>query len=147
MASMVIQDIAKSTLGVVVAQQLDLGKRLDFGDSFALRHGSNGAIYFLISDAINYVTNGSSKLLSGNVFGIVDDTLFLGALSGASELTHLDQMLHDTLGTVTTDRKVLSTLVDSVIVSSGRILADYIDSTSLPTYVHAIRHPTLLLKK
>lgn len=147
MATMILTDVAKSALGVVVAQQLDLSHKLNFGNSLIMRNGSNGVIYFLISDAINYVSGGGSKLLSGNISAVVDDSVFLGALSAGSELSHADSMLYDTLSNVTTDRKTLSILVDSAIISGGRILGDYIDSTAgLPSYVHAIRHPTLFFR-
>lgn len=53
--TMIVTDIAKSALGVVVASQLDLAGKLNFGNSLLMRSGSNGVIYFLISDAINYV--------------------------------------------------------------------------------------------
>ena len=41
-----------------------LSKKLDFGDTFVLKHASNGALYFAVSDAINGVTGQGSKLLN-----------------------------------------------------------------------------------
>ena len=118
--TIILQDIAKSALGVVVAQKLDLSQKLDFGDSLIMKHASNGVLYFLISDAMNYATGNGSKLLNGNMYGVVDDSLFLGALSAGSELTKADQMLYDTLSNVTRDRNTINILVDSAIVSTGR---------------------------
>jgi hypothetical protein len=54
---MIISDIAKSTVGVLVASQLNLSQKLNLGDSLLMRSASNGMVYFLISDAINYAVN------------------------------------------------------------------------------------------
>ncbi len=111
-----------------------------------MRSASNGMVYFLISDAINYVVNKNSKILNGDVYGVVDDSLFLGSLSLGTEVTKTDKLLYDTFSSVIQNEKLLYTLTDSVIVSSGRILADYIDSNVSNQYAHYLRHPTLLFR-
>ena len=81
MVQMALKDIAKSGLGVVAAKAIDLPNRVDLGDSFALRHTSNGIINFAISDLVNYFDGMGSKTMSGDIFGILDDSLFFGGVT------------------------------------------------------------------
>jgi hypothetical protein len=141
-------DLGKSALGVVIARQLDLSSKINLGNSFAMRHASNGVIYFAVSDAINYVTEGSSKLFSADFTGVFDDSLFFGALSGVSAASNADRMLYDTMRNVTNNRDMLAIAVDSAILTTGRVLGKYVDATpSAPYVLQAARHPSRLLMK
>lgn len=140
-------EFLKSCSGIAFARQLDLANRLNFGDNFLMVHGSNGLIYFGISDLINYFTLGQSKLLSGNVYGILDDIGFFGGVSGATAYTEVDKKIYDLLGSVSRDNTILEIATDSSILTGARMLGQYIDSNNVPTYLKYIRHPTALMKK
>ncbi len=142
--TMIISDIAKSFAGVFVASQLRLSDKLNFGDSIIARSVSNGMVFFVISDAVNYVSNGSSKLLNGDIKGVFDDSLFLGTLALGAEVSKTDKILSDLLSKVISNEQLLYGLTDSVLVSGGRILGDYIDTSSTSRYAHMVRHPSLI---
>jgi predicted nucleic acid-binding protein len=137
-------DILKTSLGVVVANQLKLGDKLDFGDSFLARNASNGGVYFLVSDGVNLVSNGTgaSKVLNMDLKGIWDDVVFFGALSAVADVTKSDEMLENLVRKLSADRNTVATLVDASIVSGGRILGSYIDAYSSNSLLHSIRHPS-----
>lgn len=139
----------KSIGGVLVARQIDLAGKLDLGDSFLMVHGSNGVIYFLISDLINYLSSKGSKLLTGNINGILDDSVFFGGMSAVTEVSNVDKMVYDLLQqNIIRDTKTLEIAIDSGILTGGRILASYVDSTAnAPSWLKSVRHPTLLFRK
>lgn len=139
-------DFLKSVAGVAVARQLNLADKLDFGNNFFMVHGANGIIYFLISDAINYLSLNKSKLFSGDLKGIVDDSTFFGAVSAGSRSIELDKQIYAMMNMGLKDRTSLEIAVDSAILTGARVLGSYVDgSAAAPTILKAIRHPTALL--
>ena len=66
-------DVAKSFVSVKGARALNLAEKLNFGGNIVLKSLSNGTIYAVCNDVINYFTNSNSKLLKGNILGFSDD--------------------------------------------------------------------------
>jgi hypothetical protein len=144
----VLYDIAKTSLGVVIVDAVDLQSKVNvLGTSLIARNATNGFMYFLISDSVNYLSGKGSKLLQGDMKAVVDDTIFMGALSGVAEVSGADEKLMKLLGsTVIKDQKLLNIAVESSIISGGRILAHYIDATpEVPQFLKSVRHPSNLL--
>lgn len=138
-----VMELGKSGLGVLAASSLKLADRFDFGDSFVLQNASNGFIYYLVSDAINYASLGKSKIISMDLMGALDDTGFFSALSAVGSVVNASEQIAGIVGNVVTDGKTVALVVDTAILAGGRILANYIDSNaSAPAFLHVVRHPT-----
>lgn len=139
----VLIDVGKSVAGVVVAKNLKLADKFDFGDSLLMRNASNGALYFLVSDAINYATNGTSKIMNMNVVGALDDIGFLTATSTVADVSGTDtQLLNAVQQNLGLSRQNAEILSESSIISGSRFLADYIDSQAdLPSFLQIVRRP------
>ena len=139
-------DVGKSVIGVSVSRAFDLQSRLNFGDSFVLSNVSNGAIYYLIGDTINYITGDAvSNLASGNIVGGIDGVLYYSAVSAGAELTKIDGTLYKFAGNAGLSRSNAEVLSESVIVSAGRITARMIDEVpNVPDWLKVIRHPSRL---
>lgn len=144
----ILYDVLKTSVGVFAVSQLDLASKIPNSDrNLVIRHATNGLIYFLVSDGVDYASGRPSKLLSGSIKHVVDDTVFFGGLSLGTELTGVDAKVADLVGaTIASDRKLVNTLVDGVIVSTGRIVGDYIDATpEIPHFLKSARHVTNLI--
>jgi hypothetical protein len=144
MLSMALMDVGKSVVGVSIAQSLKIPEKLNFGDSFVMTHASNGALYTAISDVIDFASGGESKFMNMDVYGIADTFVFLSALSGASELTNVDQMAYDVLNKQAGLSRDMSAIIsESMVLSTGRIAARVIDETpEVPSWLRLIRHPS-----
>jgi len=90
-----VLDVAKSVAGLMVANTLDLYNKLDFGDSFVMRHASNGCVGALVSETIDAFTVGSKLFHNRDIVGTLDDALFFGAVSGATEQLGVDPLLEN----------------------------------------------------
>lgn len=138
-----VMDVAKSVAGVSVAKAVNLPEMLDFGDSFVMKNASNGATYFVVSDAINAVFGQGSKLLSYDVYGSLDDIGFFTATSMVADKTGTDADLYNLIrDKFNLSQNNAELVAESAIVSGTRFLADYIDSQpDLPSVLHVVRHP------
>ena len=148
MSQLVLKDIAKSALGVMAAKAVNLPERVDLGDSFVLRHTSNGVINFAISDIVNYFDGAGSKILSGDVYGILDDSLFFGGVTAGVQLSNL----HETAGGILQDNLKLSSetaelAVQASVLSASRFAARYIDENATSDALKVFRHPTILVRQ
>lgn len=142
----VLMDIGKSAVGVSIAKAMDIPKMLDMGNSFAMQHGSNGVLYAGISDVINYASGGPSKLMSFDIRGLIDDALYLGVISGATELAKLDETFYSSIVNAGVGRATAEVLVESAVVTTGRFGMRFIDeSPVVPDILKAIRRPTRLI--
>lgn len=144
MFQMALMDVGKSVVGVSIAKSLKIPEKLDMGNSFAMVHGSNGALYTLISDVIDYASGGESKIMNMDVYGLADNLVFLSALSGAAELTKLDDMAFDVFNKQAgLSRNTSELIAESMVLSTGRITARIIDETpQVPVWLKVIRHPS-----
>jgi hypothetical protein len=140
-------DVGKSFAGVGLANALDLDSKLDFGNNFAARHASNGAVSFLTSEAIDLVSGAGSKLMTFNWIGAADDVLFLGALSAGFEVVGVDSGLYSIVNRqLGTSRDTAKTLTDAGLLSGSRVLARFLEGRDeVPTMVKNIRHPVRTL--
>lgn len=148
MVQMALKDIAKSALGVTVANAVNFPERVDLGDSFLLKHTSNGVINFAISDLVNYFDGASSKILNGDIFGIADDCLFFGGVTAGVQATNL----HETAGGLIQNSLNLSSdmtelAVQSGVLSASRFAARYIDENATSDALKIFRHPTILVRR
>lgn len=144
----VFYDSMKSAVGVVITNGLDLQTKFSvLGDNLVARNAVNGVVYALVSDGIEYASGKGSKLFNGNLNGLVDDALFLGGLSLGAEVSELDSKVADMLQkTVISDRQIINVAVEGALITGGRFLGDYIDSTpEVPQFLKTFRHPTNLI--
>lgn len=142
-------DALKSYAGVMVVDNLNVAGKMKFGDSVVAKAGTSGVIYAGVSDAINYLSGQRSKIANGDIMGIVDDSLYFGALSGVARVTGTDRQLFQTINSVSplnTNTNIL--LMETAILTGGRFLGDYIESTpQAPDFLRKVRRPTRLLSK
>ena len=148
MVQMALKDIAKSALGVMVANAVNFPERVDLGDSFALKHASNGVINFAISDLVNYFDGVGSKALNGDIYGILDDSLFFGGVTAGVQAVNL----HETVGGVLQNNLNLSSdmtelAVQASVLSASRFAGRYIDENATSDALRIFRHPTLLMRR
>jgi hypothetical protein len=141
--SLMLKDVAGASLGVALSKGLDLPKKFDFGNSLVMRNASNGVIYFVVSDGLDYMLGNGSKLLNQNFLGLLDDVVYFGSSSALVELTKVDAEAFKIANkTLKLSRDMSDTLVQSAIVSGTRFLGDYIDSRpEVPNAVKMFRHP------
>ena len=139
-----LMDVGKSVVGVSIAKAMNIPERLDMGDSFAMVHGSNGVLYTLISDVIDYASGEQSKLMNLDVYGLGDNVVFLSALSAGAEVTKADKMVFDVLNSQAgLSRDTSDLITESAILSAGRIAGRLIEETpGLPSWVNVVRHPS-----
>ena len=139
-----LMDVGKSVVGVSIAKAMKIPERLEMGDSFAMVHGSNGVLYTLISDVIDYASGEPSKLMNLDVYGIGDNIVFLSALSAGAEVTQADKMVYDVLNKqANLSRDTSDLITESAILSAGRITGRLIEETpGLPNWMNIIRHPS-----
>lgn len=139
-----LMDVGKSVAGVSVAYALDVPKRLDFGDSFVMRNGSNGILYALISDVIDGVSGEGSKIMNADAYGMIDDVLYLGAVSAATDISKMDGAVFNILNKeAKLSRNTAELVTESAVLSAGRIAGRLIDETpGVPPWLSVIRHPT-----
>ncbi len=141
----ILKDIVYTTGGIFVASSLDLPKKLDMGDSMIGRNVSNGGIYFLVSEAIDQISTGTSKITQMNYKGMADDIAFFSAISAITEVSKLDDVFYELSTSVPMiDRKMAQNLSNGLVVSSARIVGDYIKNYDLPVYLKMLREPTKL---
>lgn len=142
-----VLDIGKSIAGVGISRALKLPEKLDMGDSFVMRNGSNGAVAFFTSDVIDGVTGMGSKLLNQDFIGAVDELLFFSAISAGAELLGLDNGLYDVVRKqLNLNKDMAETVTESVILSGSRVASRYLQSRSeVPAYLKSIRHPVRTL--
>ena len=144
----VLMDVGKSAIGVSIAKALDIPNKLDMGDSFAMTHGSNGVLYAGVSDVINYASGAPSKLLSMDVRGLVDDVVFLSALSGATEVAKIDESFYRSMVDMGFSYNSAELLVESAVLSAGRFGMRYVDENpNVPDFLKVLRHPTRLVNQ
>jgi len=139
-----LMDVGKSVVGVSIAKAMKIPEKLDMGDSFAMVHGSNGVLYTLISDVIDYASTGESKMMKLDVYGLGDNIVFLSALSAGAEVTQADKMVYDVLNKQAgLSRDASDLITESAILSAGRITGRLIEETpGMPTWLNVIRHPS-----
>ena len=139
-----LMDIGKSVVGVSIARSLKIPEKLDLGDSFVMNHASNGALYALVSEVINYASGDESKLMNMDLFGLGDNIVFFSALSAGVEVTQVDKTVYDVLNKqANLSRDTSDLITESAVLSMGRISARIIDQTpGLPSWIRLIRHPS-----
>lgn len=142
-------DGLKSYAGVMVASNLDIAGKLKLGDSLVAKAGTSGIVYASISDLINYFSGQRSKVVNGDVMGIVDDALFFSVLSGAVRSSGADGQVFGAISKVSPfGSQVNLQLMETAVITGGRFLGDYIDATpQAPDVLKKIRRPTKLLSK
>ena len=140
-----LMDVGKSVVGVSIAKAMKIPERLDMGKSFAMVHGSNGVLYTLISDVIDYASGEPSKLMNLDVYGIGDNIVFLSALPAGAEVTQADKMVYDVLNKqANLSRDTSDLITESAILSAGRITGRLIEETpGLPNWMNIVRHPSM----
>ena len=79
-----LMDVGKSVVGVSIAKAMKIPEKLDMGNSFAMVHGSNGVLYTLVSDVIDYASGEESKMLNMDIYGLGDNIVFLSAMSATA---------------------------------------------------------------
>jgi hypothetical protein len=139
-----LMDIGKSVIGVSIARAMNIPDKLDMGNSFVMTHGSNGALYALVSDVVDFASGDGSKIMNMDYFGLIDNVAFFSALSAGAEITKADKMIYDVLkGQINLSRDTSALIAESAILSGGRIAGRIIDETaSVPSWLRVIRHPT-----
>lgn len=139
----VAMDVAKTTAGIVIAKSAKIPEKLDFGDSFAMRNASNGVLYYLISDVIDYVSEGKSSFMTYDPLVIGDDVAFYSLLSVVAELSATDEALQKMLSeTLNLSNDVAEALVEGAIISGGRYIADFVvNASQTPDVIKMLRHP------
>ncbi|MDP2059187.1 MAG: hypothetical protein Q8J97_05560 [Flavobacteriaceae bacterium] len=142
-------DGLKSYAGVMVASNLKVADRLNFGNSLVGTSATNGVLYASISDVINYFSGQRSKIVSGDIMGIVDDALFFGALSGGARITGADAQAFQIINQASPfNRETNLQLLETAILTGGRFLGDYIETTpQAPDALKRLRRPTRLLSR
>ena len=140
-------DALKSYAGVFVASNLKANEKLNFGNNIVAEAGSNGVIYATISDAINYFSGARSDLANGDLRRYLDSCIFFGALSGGAILTNADVLAFNTVkGVSPLSPELNAQLVETAIITGGRFLGDYIESTpQAPQMLRNLRRPTRLI--
>ena len=142
MVQSAVMHLAKSSLGVIASNAIDLPSKVNLGDSFLLTHASNGVINFAISDLINYFEGRPSKVLSMDVVKSLDDIAFFGAVTAGVEVSDLHTMVFNQLrGSVNLSRETAQLGVQAGILSASRIAGDYIDENATTDALKILRHP------
>ena len=140
-----LMDVGKSVIGVSIAKAMKIPEKLEMGESFAMVHGSNGVLYTLVSDVIDYASGEQSKIMNMDIYGLGDNIVFLSAMSATAEVTGADKAVYDVLskqGNLSRDTSDLIT--ESAVLSAGRITGRIIEQTpGLPNWLNIIRHPSL----
>ena len=139
-----LMDVGKSVIGVSIAKAMKIPERIEMNDSFATLHGSNGVLYTLVSDVIDYATVGESKLMNMDVYGIGDNIVFFSAVSATADVTNADQMVQDVLrGQAGLSSDTSELITESAILSAARITGRLIEETpGLPNWMNVVRHPS-----
>jgi hypothetical protein len=145
-----LMDVAKSSIGVYAADTLNVSNMLPQGPNVVTKNLSKGVLYSGISDGIDYLASGQTKLGSGNVVAFLDDCAFLGGLSGAAEVTRLDRKFYDFIqDSLRVSGDTAEILTESVIISSGRftahMLEQYIRDGTASQATSIVRRPVSFL--
>ena len=90
-------DVVKSFTSVKTAKTLNLAQKLDFGDSIVMKGVSNGGVYSLMNDFVNYLTLGQAKILKLDYKGLLDDLAYFALVSTGSQAVGTDAMLMNTI--------------------------------------------------
>ena len=140
-------DLLKSYGITVAMNQIDLQRKLNFGSNPFVGGFTNGAMYALSSDAINYLSIGQSKLLNGDIAGLVDDSVFFGVISSGVKMAGLDATIMKTIETVSPfGRSTNIDIAEAGLLTGGRLAGDYIVSqSSVPSFLKTVRRPLKVL--
>ena len=142
MVQSAVMHLAKSSAGVLASNAIDLPRKLNLGNSFLLKHASNGAINFAISDLINYFEGKPSKVLSMDVVKSLDDIAFFGAVTAGVEVSNVHSIVYDQLrGSINLSRETAQLGVQAGVLSASRIAGDYIDENATTDALKILRHP------
>ena len=137
-----VMHLAKSSLGAIASNAIDLPSRVNLGNSFLLRHGSNGVVNFAISDLINYFEGKPSKILNMDIVRSLDDVAFFGAVTAGVEVSDVHTVVFDQLrSSVNLSRDTALLGVQAGILSASRIAGDYIDENASTDALKILRHP------
>jgi hypothetical protein len=140
-------DALKTYAGVIVSNNLKVQEKLGLGNSLIAGSLANGAVYASISDAINYFSGRGSRIMAGDMKEMGNDIIFFSGLSGAARATGVDGTLFETINRVSPlGQENNLMLVESGIVTAGRFLGDYINSSpQAPELLRKVRKPLNLI--
>jgi hypothetical protein len=150
-AKLALTDVAKTAGGLYVADVLNIRDKLPSGGTNLItRNLARGVLYAGVSDGVEAVSGNKSKILSGDVIGLLDDTVFLGGLSLGSEALKLDETIYSTIsGALNTSQATTEAIAEGVIISVGRftseMLSQYIRDGTASQTTAMIRHPVSFL--
>jgi hypothetical protein len=110
-----------------------------------LAYSSDGLCYALSNDLVNYVTTGSSELLSGQYALYLDDALYMGTVGYTSDKSGFTELALNSLGylNLPIGQQYQVDITQGLIVASARELSNVVGASSLasnPVY-NWIRHP------
>ena len=138
-------DVLKTTASVMAVDMTakPVIKKAIPKDLVAGAYASDGVMYALSSDIVDYFTEGSSKLLDGQYFNFADDALYFGLLSGAVDQTDVGVMMYDQIrNVVPLSQDMNIALTNGLVVSGGRVVMQMVDTNpNTPDVIKMVRRP------
>lgn len=109
-------------------------------------YATDGVIYGLANEVVDYATMGSSTLSRMEYANYLDNVIFFGAVSGVSVESGLVNFAYDQMsGLLPLSSEMNLNLTEGLVISSGRVAADLIDANpNVPNFIKYVRHPSHL---
>jgi len=92
----------------------------------------NGVSYSVAYDGVNYLTEGRSKYINLDVYGIVDDVFLLSSVFAVADVSGLGKSAYNALKQVSPidNTTVLASVIDGGIITIGKVLNDHVQRNS-----------------
>jgi hypothetical protein len=119
-------------------------------DTVLNRALKGGVVFTGASDVVNWVTDGHSKALTMDYYGVADDIFFYSGVNGLADVSGLGRQLYLNLDNLmgSVDSQIKNALVNGAILSTSRLVSKYAQNNvgEISPALHRLTHITSLLK-
>lgn len=119
-----VKRIGKEAAVVFILETLKVNDMIDVGDNELLYYAKNGALWTIVSDAVNYLDTMQSGFLNGDYIYFVDETFFNTSMYALFEKTGLGSRLVDLaedIPLINSNKLIAASVATGVLKVGGKL--------------------------